>query len=228
MVSGIDIVGSTMTATPASGRPAARRRGRPPSGGREAILVAARDLLRERGASKLTTREVAARAGVSEGSVFYHFTDRTGLLTAVIEEGLRPLHALHGNGIAGESVRDGLDRFSAAVDGFLDHALVVMIAAQSDAELRDGLAGYLLGQDLGPHRGVQALADYLRAEQAAGTIRSDVDPTAIAFLVVSSCFLRVGQRQMIAETYGRELSGRDDVTDALVTLLQPPDPPARP
>ncbi len=69
-----------------------KRRGRPPSGGREEILRATHDLLRERGMAKLTTREVAERAGVSEGSVFYHFEDRFGLLKAVFERALGPLH----------------------------------------------------------------------------------------------------------------------------------------
>src|SRR4051812_50101602 len=69
--------------------PAPRRRGRPPSGGREAILEATLALLRERGVARLTTRDVAERAGVSEASVYYHYTDKAGLLRAVFEAGLR-------------------------------------------------------------------------------------------------------------------------------------------
>ena len=64
-----------------------------PAGG-EAILAAALTLLRERGIARLTTREVAALAGVSEASVFYHYKDRAGLLQAVFEQGLQPLQAL--------------------------------------------------------------------------------------------------------------------------------------
>ena len=34
---------------------------------------------------------VAARAGVSDASVYYHFRDRAGLLQAVFEAGMQPL-----------------------------------------------------------------------------------------------------------------------------------------
>src|SRR5918912_1546728 len=73
--------------------PAPRRRGRPPSGGREAIREATLALLRERGVARLTTRDVAERAGVSEASVYYHYGDKAGLLRAVFEDGLERLHA---------------------------------------------------------------------------------------------------------------------------------------
>ena len=46
----------------------------------------------------MTSREVAALAGVSEASVFYHYKDRAGLLQAVFEEGLEPLQALAARG----------------------------------------------------------------------------------------------------------------------------------
>ena len=79
---------------------APKRRGRPPAGGREAILAAALDVIRERGIARLTAREVAGLAGVSEASVFYHYKDRAGLLEAVFEEGLRSLRALAEGGVA--------------------------------------------------------------------------------------------------------------------------------
>lgn len=198
-----------------------RRRGRPPSGGREAILGAALDLLRERGASRLTTREVAARAGVSEGSVFYHFTDRTGLLTAVIEHSMRNLLNLAAEP-AGRTVRETLLAFITGVERFLDEGLVALVAAQSDAELRTGFAGFLAERDFGPHRGVAMLAGYLREQQAAGAVRTDVDCDAIAFLVVGSCFLRVSQRQMIGPGYGSGSPGAGDLSATLDRLLAPP------
>lgn len=191
-----------------------RRRGRPPSGGREAILEAALALLRERGASRLTTREVAARAGVSEGSVFYHFTDRTGLLTAVLEHAMGNLLNLAA-GPPDRPVRETLLAFMTGVERFLEEGLVALIAAQSDADLRTAFAGYLAEHDLGPHRGVAMLAGFLRARQAAGEVRAGLDCDAIAFLVVGSCFLRVSQRQMIGPGYG---SGSPAVADLAATV----------
>lgn len=175
----------------------AKRRGRPSSGGREAILRATLELLRERGIGRLTTREVAALAGVSEANVFYHYSDRAGLLKAVFEEGLRPLIALNESGLIGGPDRiEVMTRMARALERFLDQALPIITAAQSDSELRDVMAVYMNEHDVGPHRGVGALGDYFAGEQAVGRVRGDVDPHAAALLFISACYLRASQRQM--------------------------------
>jgi AcrR family transcriptional regulator len=193
-----------------------RRRGRPSAGGREAILRAAIELLRERGVARLTTREVASRAGVSEASVFYHYGDRIRLLTAVFEEGVRPLQAIDGR-IDGPSVRETLTRFAPALEQFLDRALPVINAAQSDGNLRAALEKYMREHDLGPHRGVAALARYLAKEQAAGRIRDDVDPEAAAFMFIGTVFTRASQRQMPGQQ--AELPSMAQSIDAFASLL---------
>ena len=199
---------------------APRRRGRPPAGGREAILAAALQLLRERGIARVTSREVAALAGVSEASVFYHYKDRAGLLRAVFEQGLEPLQALAARGVlAGADLHDVLTRYAHTLDGFLDQALPVMAAAQSDTALRDAMAAYMTEQDLGPHRGVGAVGDFLAAEQAAGRVRGGVDPHAVAMLFVGACYTRAAQRQMPADV--AELPALEDIIDATEELLRP-------
>jgi AcrR family transcriptional regulator len=199
---------------------APRRRGRPPAGGREAILAAALQLLRERGIARVTSREVAAQAGVSEASVFYHYKDRAGLLQAVFEQGLEPLQALASRGrLAGVGLHEALTRFAQTLDRFLDQALPVMAAAQSDTALRDAMAAYMTEQDLGPHRGVAALGEYLAAEQAAGRVRAGVDPHAVAMLVVGACYTRAAQRQMPAKV--TDLPSLEDIIRAAEELLRP-------
>jgi AcrR family transcriptional regulator len=197
-----------------------RRRGRPPAGGREAILAAALQLLRERGIARVTSREVAALAGVSEASVFYHYKDRAGLLQAVFEQGLEPLQTLASQGgLAGAGLHDVLTRYAHTLDRFLDQALPVMAAAQSDTALRDAMAAYMTEQDLGPHRGVAALGEYLAAEQAAGRVRAGVEPRAVAMLFVGACYTRAAQRQMPAKV--TELPALEDIIGAIEALLQP-------
>jgi AcrR family transcriptional regulator len=202
--------------------PLTRRRGRPPAGGRDAILAAALELLRERGIARMTTREVAMLAGVSEASVFYHYGDRAGLLKAVFEQGLQPLHALNESGrISGPNRRDVMANLGAALEQFLAQALPVMSAAQSDSQLRDALALYMTEEDLGPHRGVGALGAYIADEQAAGRVRADVDPHAVALLFVGACFTRASQRQMPGNDAA--LPSLEDVVIALDALLDPAD-----
>jgi len=197
-----------------------RRRGRPSAGGRDAILAAALTLLRERGIARVTSREVAALAGVSEASVFYHYKDRAGLLQAVFEQGLRPLEelALRGS-LTGAGVHDVLTALGTTLERFLDQALPVTAAAQSDAALRDALAAYMTERDLGPHRGVRALGDYLAAEQAAGRVRAGVDPYAVAMMFVGACYTRASQRQMPA--HAGELPPLEEIVRATEELLRP-------
>jgi AcrR family transcriptional regulator len=194
---------------------APRRRGRPPSGGREAIREATLALLRERGVARLTTRDVADRAGVSEASVYYHYGDKPGLLRAVFEAGLERLQAatLDGEG--------ALLAFGQELERFLEQALPVMTAAQSDAELRDALAAHMVANDLGPHRGVQTLGAHLAAGQRAGTVRPDLDPQAAATLFVSSCLLRVAQRQFIAHPDAPSVPSLERTVATFETMIRP-------
>jgi AcrR family transcriptional regulator len=198
-----------------------KRRGRPPAGGREAILSATLELLRERGIGQLTMREVARAAGVSEASIFYHYTDRAGLLRAVFEEGVAPLQALGQQGIDGATPVEAMTRLAEALERFLDRALPVITASQSDTTLRDALAEYMAEGDLGPHRGVQLLGEYLAREQSAGRVRGDIDPHAVAVMLISTCFMRASQRQMPIHSPSGGLPSIEEVVGALGAMLKP-------
>ena len=196
-----------------------KRRGRPPSGGREAMLTATLELLREKGIGTLTTREVAERAGVSEASVYYHFKDRAGLLQAVFEHGVQPLEYLSGSGETPAGDRgDVLLGAAKRLDRFFDEVLPVLIAAQADPELRAALTSYMAERNLGPHRGVNALARYLRGEQAAGRVDPDCDVEAAALMLIGACFTRVVQRQMLGRN--RDLPSLERVAAALDGFLE--------
>lgn len=51
---------------------------------RDAILVAAADIVREKGAGHLTLDAVSARANVSKGGLLYHFQTKEALLQAMV------------------------------------------------------------------------------------------------------------------------------------------------
>ncbi len=180
-----------------------RKRGRPPSGGREAILDATLAVLREEGIANLTSRAVAARAGVSDASVYYHFGDRAGLLQAVFEHGMKPLMFMAGLDSATMDPPTVIRKASAALERFFEDVLPVLYAAQADPELRARLADYIEAHHLGPHKGVHLLGAYLRAEQAAGRVNPDANPDAIALLVIDTAFARAAQRQMLLDKEGR-------------------------
>jgi AcrR family transcriptional regulator len=58
---------------------------------RNALILAAEEILQERGATGFSLREAARRAGVSPGAPAHHFGDARGLLTAVAARGFKRL-----------------------------------------------------------------------------------------------------------------------------------------
>lgn len=195
-----------------------KRRGRPPSGGREAILEATLQLIRERGIANLTTRGVAARAGVSEASVFYHFKDRAGLMIAAFESGMKPLEFMAEPSHGPLSIEQVLEAAYESLESFFDDVLPILYAAQSDEELRPVVADYIETEDLGPHKGVAALGGYLRAQQAAGRLSADADPEAIALMVIDAAFGRSARRQLLMRDDER-LPTSGEVLDQIRQLL---------
>jgi AcrR family transcriptional regulator len=162
---------------------------------------------------------------VSEASVFYHYGDRAGLLQAVVEAGVRPLQSVVATSlIAGPDRREVISEFGAALERFLDQTLPVIIAAQSDAELRDRLIAYMTEHELGPHRGVEVLGGHIANEQTAGHARGDVDPYAVALMLVGACFLRVSQQKM--PVHKVPLPSLEDVVSSLDQMLRPATPSA--
>src|SRR5207244_432509 len=98
---------------------------------RTQILKATEKLIRARGLSGVTTRQIAEEAGCSEGALYVHFKNRIDLLLAVLEESLpdmlQPLHALKD----APGIRTPQKNLEAAVRGiFAFHRRVTpMIAA---------------------------------------------------------------------------------------------------
>ncbi|QSE97365.1 TetR/AcrR family transcriptional regulator [Fulvivirga lutea] len=63
----------------------------------EKILNAALELFAEEGYGSTSTSKIAKKAGVSEGLIFRHFTNKEGLLEAISKEGESRLKVLFAN-----------------------------------------------------------------------------------------------------------------------------------
>ncbi|MHB1517511.1 MAG: TetR/AcrR family transcriptional regulator [Acidimicrobiales bacterium] len=200
------------------------KRGRPSEGAREAILAATLDLAAEQGLARLTTKEVARRAGVSEASVFYHFADKVGLLEEAIVAGSEPLMELDAALLSGAgegTVDDSLLEFATSLERFFDRVLPVLSAVQGDAELRAAFAKRMTERDLGPHRGITLLGQALAGMQQRGTVDRSVDAEAVALAVIGSCFMRSWQRYLFGRRPKQGLPDIARTMRALADLIQP-------
>jgi AcrR family transcriptional regulator len=171
----------------------ARRRGRPSTGVREAILKAATDVLAERGVAGLTTKAIAKRAQVAEGSIFYHFKDRLRLLLAIISASVPAFEEVVTTASADlqqSSLQEGLTRLLDALESLYAQVIPVQAAILSDPELRDAFTRRAAQLDVGPHRALPPVVTYLEAERRAGRLRADADLRALALMIVGAAHQR--------------------------------------
>jgi AcrR family transcriptional regulator len=206
-----------VSVVPASEREPRRTRGRPSTGVRESVITAAQQILTEAGVARLSTKEVAKRAGVAESSIFYHFGDRIGLLQAVIQQHLRPfkdvLDAVDGGG----DLRTDLVALVEALENFFVGAIPVAAAIQSDAELRAKYQERSQEVDLGPHRAVDAVQARLAAARADAP--AAVDLRAAALLLVGAAHQRALQRHLSPPDAVASLPSPATVVDTLLPIF---------
>jgi AcrR family transcriptional regulator len=86
------------------------------------LMKAAREILNEKGIEGATVPRVAARAGLSSGSVYRRFPNKDALMRAVILETMEELDAIAASGLTSELA----DRLSlqAFTEGMIRHRLV--------------------------------------------------------------------------------------------------------
>ena len=169
---------------------------------RSDILRAAEKLMRSRGLSGVTTRQISREVGCSEGALYVHFKGRLELLLAMLEESLprmlQPLQALQ-ESVGRGSAQDNLVQTLNGIFKF--HQRVVPATAGLFAE-RELLAAYrrsLRRQGKGPHLSLQALEKYIRSEQRIGRIAFHIDANLAARLVMSSSFFRAFSEQFFGK-----------------------------
>jgi AcrR family transcriptional regulator len=159
---------------------------------------AALDIIRSDGLAHATTKEIAARAGTSEASIHYHFGGKAGLLEAVVVDALGPLEQLDREPIIDQPPDEMLITIGSELERFFERIVPVLVAVQSDADLRRSFTERIAAHDRGPYRGVRLIERNLEAIQDSGTIPTATDVAATALLLVGASFLRAWQQRFLA------------------------------
>lgn len=170
---------------------------------RERIVAAAVAVIRERGVTGATTKEIARAAGVAEGSLYNHFENKTALFgaafgsaTAGIRGAAAELLASVGEG----EVIDNLTRWAAAATRFWADMLPMTGSVLSNSDLRAWLqqraaspdqptvpAGPVGPAGSGPVAGNVTAIRYLEGEQQAGRVSPDTDTAVLAAALLGAC-----------------------------------------
>lgn len=136
----------------------------------ETILDAARELFNERGL-RVTTADVAKRAGVSEGSIFRRFRSKHALFLTAMTDAAPDWIGRIADLSADASVRDNLTRLSGeAIDHFLS-VLPTFYRMVGSGLIEPHELGCAF-EDPPPLQAVRGLTRYLEAERERGRIRA--------------------------------------------------------
>jgi AcrR family transcriptional regulator len=173
---------------------------------RERILTAARELYLEQEPAATTLDEVARRAGVAKGSIFFHFGSRTDLLA---ELGLR---------LFAEGMRE-LERRAAApgMDAFLKGAWDV-------SRLPIAMLQWRIHDELLWERPMIAAANFAAlAEEIARRLQQDgarPDAARAIAAVLVPAVLMTGRRVAAGELDDTELAQFDEGVRAIVQRIE--------
>jgi len=191
------------------------------------LIDAANAVFAEHGYDAATTREVAERAGCSEGLIHRYFGGKRGLLLAVMES--KATAVLDGFSSAlpdRDNVQDDIEQALLWPLGVLwehrDFLRVSVAQATIDAELGHSVAGSIHSQR------VNLVLEKLRRHREAGRIRPGVDLEAVAQAVAGFGFM-LGFMGQVVIGMDREYCQRITVAFAAVlTRGISAEPPAEP
>lgn len=158
------------------------------------IVEAALECMREHGVRGTTTKIVARHAGVSEGSIYNHFTNRSeliveafGLATKAMRHHASGLEQLVGT----KTVEENLVTLMEAVIEFFGQIAPIVGSVLGDPELRswftEGKVPDREGQPLTPLTGVVELSKYLEREHQVGRLPGRGSWVACATMLIGAC-----------------------------------------
>jgi AcrR family transcriptional regulator len=159
---------------------------------RTSILAAAERVLRSKGLTGTTTREIVREAGVAEGTLYLYFQNRAELFVAIFDEHLAPFaRPLQSLAFERPSEPPEIVLLDVATRFLRFHHDIVPLLASlfAEPELQQAYRAAVLSRSGDAPRVMPPLVAYLRAQQRLGTIERG-DPAVIGEVLLAACFSR--------------------------------------
>jgi AcrR family transcriptional regulator len=178
--------------------------------------------MRTKGLARATTKEIARVVGCSEGTLYNYFESKEDLFLCVLRERLpsfvalvRALPERAGSG----TLRETLEEVANAALAFYSQSVPMAASIFSKPELLARYSEAIRKRNGGPHKANEAVAAYIKAEQLLGRVRADVNPRAVADLLLGACFQQAFHRHFLGEVTASGTEG--NFTRAIVDILMP-------
>lgn len=186
------------------------------------MVDAAEQVIRTRGLSRTTTKEIARIADCSEGSLYNHFQSKEYLIIQVIKRQLTDFLAVLFKlpGRKGtRTVKENLEELAHAALQYYDLSITLTASMFTEPVFLTRHREQFERRNEGPHRANEIVATYLQAEQKLGIVSADMLPGSAADLLLGACFQHAFHLQFL---------GHDESTverqwfagDALQTLMK--------
>ncbi len=150
------------------------------------IIAAAAAIFKEKGYQAATTRDIAAAVGIQQATLYYYVKSKEELLYLVVREPIDRLYMqvetiMKTSLPARVKIEQGIGVHLAAFDDNYPHMLVFVQEMHNVVQaLRDRLPDF-------PRRYQHLWEDILRQGVTAGELRSNLDITATALMILGMC-----------------------------------------
>ena len=186
---------------------------------RERILDAAVTLMRSLGLARVTTKEIAQAAHCSEAALYKYFASKEELFVRVLQDRLPSIDPLLDEltfDRGDRTISDCLAAIAHQATLFYESTLAIGASLFAEPSLLRRHREAVRELGTGPLRPLEAVADYLRAEQKAKRLRADADPDAAAALLLGACY----HRAFFTHFYGAPPTlSLDDFANGLATTI---------
>ncbi|MFZ3596323.1 TetR/AcrR family transcriptional regulator [Streptomyces sp. BH104] len=166
------------------------------------IVDAAHELMLSIGLARTTTKEIAKAAGCSEAALYKYFANKEELFVTVLGERLPKLGSLlgrllkEGAGDPDRTVEQNLTDIAHEAALFYEQTFPMAASLYAEPKLKRRHEEVMRELGTGPHKPIQGLDAYLRAEQKAGRISAEADTYAAASLLLGACSQRAFAYEM--------------------------------
>lgn len=188
---------------------------------REQIIDAAMQIFAEKGFARATNRDIAEKAGITTGLIYYYFKSKEDLLKAALEE-RSPIQVM--TQISPEMLELPPEILLPLM---VRRVLTIVEGEQFISIIRMVLPEMLHGStEVAPlvlsffQRILGFLEQYLQTQIARGTLRADLDPVTTAQVMVGSIVGLVLRRQVMRDPNVLRYTHEDLIQAILDTVLR--------